>query len=164
MDNVATSSSKHRKSNALIAPAAIAVVIGLGGFFGGVQFQKSKTSVSANPNSNGQYSINGGSQGMGGPGGNGRMGTLGEVTSVSPTNITVENSRTSSSKTYTINDSTRVSDGQSTASISDIQNGDTVMITASSSDGSTATRIVLNPSMGGGPGVNNDGSTDFQTN
>jgi hypothetical protein len=92
----------------------------------------------------------GSSTGFGGR--QGGMGDFGTVSSVSSTSITVENTRTNASTTYTVNSSTSITNDGETGSISDIQSGDRVIITTASTTSKVATKIEINPSFGGGMG------------
>lgn len=109
---------------------------------------------------------------MGSDGGMRGGGTMGTVTAVTSDSIVVEDTRQNTTVTYAITSDTTVTDDGTTASVSDIAVGDTVLIRAtstsssSSSDGSattkTASSIVLNPSMQSGPG--NQSSSSSSTN
>jgi hypothetical protein len=81
-----------------------------------------------------------------------RMGGFGKVTSISSSNITISNERTNASTTYSITSNTTITDSGQTATVSDIQDGDTVIVTTASSTSTSATRIMVNPSFGGGFG------------
>lgn len=125
--------------------AAIAVATGVLGFVGGVQYQKGTYSSSvASQNGFGGN----GQQGIGGRMGT-RNGTFGEITAITETSITVDtteggpnsSSSDTTSKTYTINSATTITVDGSTASVSDLKTGDTVMIEPDSSDSSIAASI-----------------------
>lgn len=94
-------------------------------------------------------------------------GILGQVTAVSATSITVNNVRAGTPSTYTINNSTRITDGGQTVAASDIQVGDTVLISAASGN-TTASTIDVNPGFGtgmmGGSSVNPGGPVLLQSN
>ena len=77
-------------------------------------------------------------------------GGFGQVTAVSSSSITLQNTRTNASTTYTINSSTTITDSGQTVGVSDIQTGDTVLIRVASTGSTTATSILVNPSFGGG--------------
>ena len=154
--------SKMKVAKPLIALAVVVAVAGMG-FFGGVQYQKGRKNTAT---SNGQFqSFGDGSGNFGGQGGmrGGQMGEFGSVTAVSSTSISVKINRSGETKTYTINSSTTITKDSATASASDIAVGDTVIVQASDSDSTTATRIVINPSMNGGPQMESSGTTT-QTN
>lgn len=74
---------------------------------------------------------------------------VGQVTAVSSSSITVQ-TQSSSSTTLAITSSTAISNNGQTATTSDIQVGATVFITENSSNTSQASRILINPSFGGG--------------
>lgn len=138
----------------------VLVLCGLS-FWGGSAYGKGQTKTSApGLSQSGQFST------MGGPRGIRQGGGIGNVTAISDTSITVKNDRTSESKTYTINSSTTITNDGASATASDIKTGDTVLVEASSSDSTTATRITLNPSFGGGmgPGTQSSSDTNIQTN
>lgn len=140
--------------------AVVALVL-CGISFGlGMNYQKGKqTATTANTNDNGQFPTQGGGPGGfgGGQGGfrNGQRPNIGEVTAVSSDSITIQDSRSNGSQTFKITSSTTVQNNGSTASVSDINTGDTVLVTTTSSDTSTAAQIMLNPSFG----PSNGGST-----
>lgn len=148
------------KSNNLpVILAAVVVLSLLIGFFGGIAYQKGKktTATTAISNTNGF----GGQSGFGGGQGGFRRGggAIGQVTAVSDSSITVSNQRTGSDQTFKITSSTTISNNGSAASASDIQTGDTVLIRTSTSDTSTATSILINPSFGGPGGFGGQSQT-----
>src|SRR4030042_5480459 len=122
----------------------LVVIFTAGGFFGGVFYQKNKVK-SANGNVNGQVSENNQGPGRMGAGMNGQRPNMGTVTAINSSSITIENSRSSSEKTYTITSSTKVSNNGETASLDDIKVKDEVMIMTNSSKSSEAAQIMLNP-------------------
>jgi hypothetical protein len=131
------------------------IVFGLGGFFGGIQYEKGhETSISASQR------LAGGSYGGGGFGQfDGQRPTFGTVTAISATSISIDNSRTGSTSTFAITSSTSITDNGQSASLSSIQTGDTVIVIASSSNSSDASRIMVNPSFGGNTSGSQTGST-----
>ena len=147
----------NKRPHSLIKPLVIGAVavIGLGvSFVGGIQYQKGHTAASAATTSD---SNGGGFQGR-------RMMSkdrvFSEVTAVSSSSITVQarmpaSSDSSSTVTLAITSGTTVTNNGATGAVSDIQTGDTVMITKTSSSSTTAKNIVLNPSMMG-PGTSSD--------
>lgn len=148
--------------NKYLPTAALVIVSLIIGFAVGANYQKGKgsTTNTAATGSNGQSRFGRG-YGMR------RSGGLGTVTSVSDSSITINNQRSGSSQTFKITSSTTVSNNGASASVSDIKSGDTVLIRASGTDTSTATTIDLNPSFGGGTGMNqtpSSGTTDNSTN
>jgi hypothetical protein len=135
----------------------LAVTLMIVSFFGGIAYQKTKVSNNPTPNlsqTNAQFG------GMGGPMGLSQGNrAFGTVSSISDSSITVSD-RDGSTTTYTITSSTQVTDNGSTASISDIQTGDTAILELSSSDSKQVTSIVLNPSFnGGGPTTSTNSSS-----
>jgi len=150
--------SKSRKSNPakpLLAIGAL-VVIAIGSFYGGIDYQKHHQSGSS------PTTAALGSGGFRG-GGLSRDRVIGSVTTISPTSITVQNARTGSSSTLTITSSTTITDSGSAATVSDIQTGDTVFITENSSNTSDAASIAVNPSFGGPGGGGAPQSTTAPT-
>lgn len=126
-----------------IALVIAAMVLCGVGFAGGVAYQKHKTKPAGQTST-----VASGFTGR--SGGARRGGNIGQVTAVSDTSISVINQRTNASTAYAINSSTAISDNSQTVAASDIKTGDTVLITTSTSDTKTATRILVNPSFGGG--------------
>ncbi|TAH33440.1 hypothetical protein EYC59_04900 [Candidatus Saccharibacteria bacterium] len=134
--------------NVLIASA---IVLGVGlSFITGAQFQKHRGVDMVGDFRAGAMSTDGSygpGMGMGGRYG-ARMGGVGTVTAVSSSSITItlrsfgpDSSSSGTSKTYTINDSTKVTVDGTTGTVSDIKKGDTVFIRTSSSSSTTATQI-----------------------
>lgn len=152
---------KNQPSNtvykAILAVIGLIIIVGLS-FYGGIQYQKHHTSSTTTASTAGR---------AGGFGGGGfrNRGTIGQVTAVSSSSITVQ-SNSGTTTTYTINGSTTISDNGQTTTASDIQTGDTVLIMVSSTGSTTASRIIVNPSFGGGfggGGSNGPSSTDNST-
>jgi hypothetical protein len=142
--NVSSSST----SKPFIALVALLIVAG-GSFYGGTAYEKSHDKTSTT----GSSALTGFSSGAsGGRTGGFRMGGFGTVTAVSSSSIAIQNPRSGTSNTYTIDGSTVIEDSGSTGSLSDIATGDTVMIRTSSSTSTTAAQIDVNPSFGGGQG------------
>ncbi len=143
---------------AILAVVAV-IVIGVGGFFIGINYQKHHGSSTAASTS--QAGGPGAGRGFGGFGNR----AIGTVSAISSSSITISE-RSGGSKTYTINSSTVISDNGSTTSSADIKTGDTVFITLSSSSSTVATRILVNPSFGGfgGGGGGNSGSSTSGSN
>lgn len=160
----AHTSKKTAKSWALTPhtiEVLVAVIVLCGvSFMGGITYQKHSGKTAAVTTST--TNSFGGASGFSRRGG----GNFGQVTAVSTTSITLTNQRTNASSTYAITSSTVISDNGQTVDTSDIQTGDTVVVTTSTSDTSTATHILVNPSFGGGGGAsptsttNTDGSTN----
>lgn len=141
--------SKHGAGKAFGKPLAMAVgalVIAAAAFFGGIAYQKHHGGA----NASGHGPLAGiQSGGFGGGRFARRSGGFGTVTAASSSSITVQNQRSGASTTYTINSSTQVSDNGASASVTAIQNGDTVLVQTSGMGSATATRIEINPSLGG---------------
>lgn len=144
--------------------AALAVLVIIVSFYSGMAYQKGKTPTSTQAAASTQNGSSSRFSGMGGFGGGMRGDrAIGTVSSVSDSSITVT-TRQGSSETYTITSSTTVTDNGQSASISDIQSGDTVFLTLSSSDSKTVARIELNPSFGPQGSSSSDSSpTDSDT-
>jgi len=134
------------------------LVVAILSFLAGMQYEKGKTptTVAANTSSSGQASN--GSGGQGGFGGGFQRGdrAFGTVSSVSSTSITIQ-TRSGSTSTYTITSSTTVTDSGQSSSVSDIQTGDTVILSLDSSNTQDVSSIMLNPSFGGGYGGGSGG-------
>jgi hypothetical protein len=143
-------SANNTLSKPVLAGIVIVVLMGLS-FYGGVAYQKShpaKTTATA---------------GLNGGGGRGRFGgqrpTIGQVTAISASSITVQNSSSGASTTLGITSSTQITDNGQTVAASSIQAGDNVIVAASTTDKTQAARILLNPSFGSGASSNNSPST-----
>ena len=122
-------------------------------FWAGTAYQKSKQSNTVATTGNGSGSQN---IGMGnGPGGfsggprSGQRPNIGEVTAISSDSITIQDSRSNSKQTFKITSDTTIQDNGSTVSATNIKAGDTALVIADSSDASTASQIMLNPSFNG---------------
>lgn len=133
-----------------VAIACGALVVGLlGGFVVGTQVGKSSSTVANDTGAFGGQSQQGGGMMR-------RMGAFGTVTAVSDDSITIKDQMQGSTTTYAITSSTTVTNNGSSASVSDIKVDDTVAIqtdNSSSGDSTTATSILLNPSMRGPGGA-----------
>jgi hypothetical protein len=141
----------------LLILLGLAIFAGLG-FWGGVHYEKGHVKTSA---SSSLVSSNGNSGGYGGRfSSNGERPVIGQVENISSTSITVQNAQTNVASTFSITSSTLISDDGQAVSASDIQTGDTVLVTASSSSSSTASRIIVDPSYGSGFSGSN-GSTSI---
>jgi hypothetical protein len=145
--------------------AILVLVVGGLSFFGGVAYQKAQKTTTSDLSANGTP---GGAGGFGSPFGNGGIGT---VTAISDTSISIaprtrgssDTSTSSTPKTYTITTSTTFTNNGSTASESDIAVGDSVLIQTGTSDTTTATSILINPSFGGEQS-SSEGSSDNSSN
>jgi hypothetical protein len=132
----------------IVIAVIVALIVAGISFYSGISYQKahSKTTTAAVTTGTGGYG------GAGGAGGGGRFSgshSIGTVSAISATSITVTPTSGATAVTYTINSSTAITDSGQTVSYSDIQTGDTVLVTASSSTSTVATRILVNPSFGG---------------
>ncbi|HKX24188.1 MAG TPA: DUF5666 domain-containing protein [Candidatus Saccharimonadales bacterium] len=133
-----------------IAVVAALIILPIAGFFAGTLYQKQMTPTNA---------TNGPRQFTGGP----RMlqnRAIGTVKSVSDTSITVTNRMDNTDKTYTLSSSTTYKNGESSAKLSDIKAGDTVMLELDANDSTKVVGVTLNPTtmFRGGP---EGGSTDM---
>jgi hypothetical protein len=149
-----TISISSKQISYILIIAAVAII----GFLGGIAYQKSHTNSANTPVAglaHGGFSRYGGG--------------IGTVSSVSATSISVLD-RTGATKTYAITSTTTISNNGQTVAASSIQTGDRVLIIPSSTGGSTASRIMVNPSFGGGfggqagPGSSTGSSTGSTTN
>jgi hypothetical protein len=138
--------------------AITAVICGIGGFFGGAQYQKTHTKVAATPGFNQPVGGVGGQRPTGTNGsrmgaGTGFRPVSGEITGLSGSTVTVVDSNGTAS-TVKVSNSTEVSQ-TTTGSLSDLQTGDQVLVMGSqSSDGSIAAEsIQLNPANTFGAGA-----------
>jgi len=150
-----------------VAVTVLILAIGVGGFFGGIQFQKSQATtnptIANTPDGTGQAG-----NGFGGGTSMRRMGGFGTVTAISSSSITLsvqtggpdaDSSSTATTKTYTITSSTSVTNSGAAATVSDITVGDIVRIQTDSSTSTTATSIEINPTFGGRGAPTNSSST-----
>lgn len=129
--------------NNLIKIIAIAVVVGLLGFYAGMQYQKSQRGNFLVGNRNGAT----GQQGTIGKQGNNTGGPVnGEITSFDATTITVK-TKDGSSKVIVYSDSTKVNK-TSEGSKSDLKVGEEVMIIGTTSSDGTVTAQTI--SLGSG--------------
>lgn len=145
-------SGPKKDGSKIVAAIAVAIILCGLSFLGGVQYQKG--------HAHRQMAGTQAGAGFRGRGGfrTGQRPVIGTVTAVSSDSLTINNNRTGNSQTFKISSTTTINNNGSTSSVSDIKNGDTVFVQTSSSDTSTATRIILNPSFGGQPA----GSTTTQ--
>ena len=146
------------KNYAKYVLAAIVLLVLCGISFGlGIAYQQGKQNKVAGVSSNQQSALpdmgNGPEAGGfgGGPGGfaNGQRPNIGEVTAVSSDSITIQDSRSNSTQTFKITDSTEITNNGSKASVEDIKPGDTVLIITDTSDTATASQVMINPSFRG---------------
>ena len=137
-----------RRSRIVLGVAFIGVA--LLAFAGGMEFQHTRTKTLATTPAAGQF-------GSTNPSGSGRFSgfggqrpTFGQVTSISGSTMVVQN-QSGSSVTVSLSGNPAITDATgATVTSSDIQVGETVVVSGTtSSDGTiTATRIRLNPSFG----------------
>ncbi len=130
------------KTNQIIITVLIAIIVAGAGFFGGMQFEKSK--VTSNPTNNFVAMRNGTGTRFGNRAGN---GSTGQVISQDANSLTIK-LNDGSSKIILLSSNTKFSKTD-TASLSDIKTGDRIMIIGTpNSDGSeTADTIFLNPNF-----------------
>jgi hypothetical protein len=147
LKSVSHKTSKNFASKLFIGIVALIIVVGLS-FWGGAQYQKSHSSSKVATTTSSASNFSGGFGG-GGYVGRAAYGSFGTVTAISSTSISVQDTRSGSTKSYVITSSTIITDNSSTVTYSDIQDGDTVIVTATSTSPTTATRINVNPSYGG---------------
>lgn len=129
-----------------------AILIASVSFYGGTAYEKdhpssSSTSLNSSSSSQSGYGGNGGGYSRFGGGVSNRV--FGQVSAISSGSISIQDSRTGTTVTLTINSSTQITDSGQSVSASDIQTGDTVIATKSSSNSSDASTILVNPSFGG---------------
>jgi len=143
--------SSHKRSSApstkTLVMALVAVLLLGGGFAAGMQYQKSKVpkvvpTTATAPSTTGRK---GGRRG----GLRGARPVIGQVTAVSATSITVQ-ATSGTSTTFAITSTTAVSNNGQASAVGDIAVGDSVAVVASTTNTTQATRILLNPSFGGG--------------
>jgi hypothetical protein len=154
--DISKKSSTSSRGRTIVLPRTfimclVLVIVGLACFYGGMTYEKhhykpltsaTTASSSGSINSNG---LNSGNQQF-----QGGSRTVGQVTAVSPTSITVNNSRTGTSSTLAITSSTLITDNGQSATASDIQVGQTVFIREDPNNTSDAASILISPNFGGG--------------
>lgn len=142
------------KNNHIVMMVLIAVVVGAGGFFAGMQYEKSQRRNGMGMMMNqmgGQNDQQGGNRmfrgGMGGNGGN--RPVMGEIISQDATSITVK-MQDGSTKIVMLSDTTSINKS-STGTKADLKTGENVMVIGTTnSDGSvTAQMVSLNSMMRG---------------
>lgn len=143
-----SSSNDYSKYGLILV--AILVLCGIS-FWSGTTYQKGKQSnVAASASNNpGPQNIGMGNRPGGGQGGpaNGQQPNIGQVSAVSSESITIQDSRSNTKKTFKITGKTTIQNNGSTVSVNEVKNGDTALVVADSSDASTASQIMLNPSF-----------------
>lgn len=130
----------------------VLVVIALmtGSFLAGVEYQKQQQDVTN------MQTLAGTGLGMQGQTRR-SFGNIGTVTAVTDSSITVKNSRSGESTTYTISASTNITKASDPITVSQIAVNDTVLVqTGQNSSSATATRIIVNPSFGPPTGTQQD--------
>ena len=161
-----TSNSHHGpqiKGISLAKPFLVLVLLVIfagAGFYGGVSYEKSNDTKSPSASNAAYSSYSGSGGGYGGRFSGGQRPTVGSVTAISPSSISIQDSRTGSTVTLSITSSTTITDSGQTVTTSDIQAGDTVVVVASSSNSTQASRILVNPSYGGGNNSAPSGTVD----
>jgi hypothetical protein len=133
----------------------VAALIGLLGFAGGVQYEKGHVPIRPvaglqMPGPGGRFGYRGAHR---------TRGALGTVTSVSSSSITIQNQRSGTDETFKITSTTTVTNNGTSASVSDIKNGTSVLVRTTGSDANTASQILLNPQLPGGAGMTAPGAT-----
>lgn len=130
----------------------VVVIVAALSFVGGMQYQKGKKTASVDQASSGAPSGQGFGNFPGSSGGGGRRMNivLGQVTAISSTSISVQDSRSNSTNTLDITSDTQVTDNGQAASLSSIKTGDNVVIRPNSSNSKQADQIMLNPQMPSG--------------
>jgi hypothetical protein len=154
------STSNYTKQAAIVA--AVIVLCGIS-FVAGEGYQRGHSKNSSTTTATRQF----GPQGRAGAGGfgNRQRPTVGQVTAIASDSITINNNRTGSSQTFKITSTTTVTTNGSTGSASDIKTGDTVFVQTSTSDTSTASRIIVNPAtMQGSQDSSSSSSTSDNNN
>lgn len=137
------------KNTTIIVALILVIAAGVGGFFGGIQYQKSQ------PRGTGQFAgrgFGGGAGGFGGANSNFRP-VRGQILSMDSNSLTVKLS--DGSTKIVVVSSTTVFVKSSSASETDLKTGDTVnAVGTQNSDGSlTASNVQINPPMMQRPAV-----------
>ncbi|MFZ1250545.1 MAG: hypothetical protein WAR37_03830 [Candidatus Microsaccharimonas sp.] len=142
-----------KKSNTLLIRVIVGLVVTM--IIAGTVLVVTKLHSQKSPRNSGAFTNQQSGPGNGAP--NGRMGGFGEVTAITESSITIKDAMNDTEKTYSISDSTTVTDDSgSVNTVSGIKVGDQVMVrsdTASSNDESAAS-ITFNPQMPSGPRSN----------
>jgi hypothetical protein len=128
------------------------IAVGVGAFFGGISYQKGRQSnpVGVEDVAQSGRASPGQPGDVNGPMSGGGPGVMGEVTAVSSSSISVKDTKTGSSSTYSITSSTKVLNNGQAATISDIKVGDSVIVVPNTSQSGVADQIMLAPAKGGG--------------
>jgi hypothetical protein len=154
--------SGSTKSFSVAKPLAVVIlliVFALVGFYGGIHYEKDhdKSAIASTNSPFGGYASGGYGSRF-----SGQRPVFGSVTSVSPTSISIQDSQTGTTVTLSITSSTTITDNGQSSTVSTIQPGETVAAMASSSDSSQASRILINPSYGGGSDNTNPTSSSIE--
>ncbi len=149
-DNSSSKQSTKQRFNSLpnlALPLGILVVVLCGlSFWGGVAYNKAHSSNSTAAAAGSGFGSRSGFAGRFG----GQRPIFGQVTSISPTSISLSNSRTGATSTLTITSTTQITDNGQSVATTAIQTGDQVIVQLSTSNSTQASRIILNPSFAGG--------------
>jgi hypothetical protein len=130
------------RSMKIIGSIILLILVAIGGFFGGVLYQKGQIA-------NASQSLNSGQNGMMGMrGGFTQNGAIGVVLAITNSSISVKDQRTNTTKTFAINSATQITKDNTTIGVTTISLNDTVLISASNA--MTAIQISVNPAQGNG--------------
>lgn len=164
-----SSPSIHKRTRLKVNPYVVFLgIVGVlavagAGFYGGMIYQKHHLRVGANTVVTATNQA-GDSRFGGGFGGGLRAGRVfGQVTAVSSTSISVQDTRTGTTTTLSITSATQIMNNSATVAASSIQVGDTVLVSPASAGSTQAGRITVNPDLGGGFSGTNT-SPDVSTN
>jgi hypothetical protein len=127
------------KNTIIIVAVVLVIIAGVGGFFGGMQYQKSQSGAS------GQFAARGLGQGRFGGQNSSFRPVRGQILSIDSNSLTVKLSDGSTKIVVLASNTTFVK--SATAAQSDLKTGDTVNVIGSqNSDGSvTASDVAINP-------------------
>ena len=115
------------------------IILPVAGFFAGMAYQRQTGMSTAAATAQGRFG------GASGRFGSFRNRAIGTVKAIDSSSITVTSRMDGTDHTYTVTSSTTFMNGTSTAQASDVQVGDTVLVTLDSSDNTKATQITINP-------------------
>jgi hypothetical protein len=128
--------------------AATFIVVIVASFFGGMQYQKSRgEKTNQAKNSQGLDQQNGNFPGR--FNGQRQRPTVGTVASVADKTIKISLENNGGDKTIAVTDNTKITNNNSSATLSDIKTGDTLMVMGKTNDDGTVTAemIRINPSF-----------------
>ena len=142
------------KNNNLIVTIVIVVLVGALAFYGGMQYEKSKSSTSAMGAAGGQFAggqggFGRGAGGAGGAAGSRRAGgnaTMGQIVSINGDTMTVK-LQDGSSKIVDLSDKTTFTKS-STATKADFKAGDTVTAFGTTNSDGSVTAMMVSSGMG----------------